>query len=177
MKSLTRKVPATDATGRHTPRTPATIPRCATGTWSGSTATMTASRALNPTWATHHPSRTNGIVGAQATTRTPRDPPTRPVTIHGRRIPNRDVVRSLSLPQNGLASMATAAPTPATSARLFGAWSSPTSEFTFNAKLTSSGARNNRHVLMYASVYSTMNLHRTGRAAMWSGSVGLVVVI
>ena len=52
------------------------------------------------------------------------------------------------MPQNGLASMATAAPTLATSARLFGAWSSPTSEFTFNAKLTSSGARNNRHVLM-----------------------------
>jgi hypothetical protein len=50
--------------------------------------------------------------------------------------------------------MASRAPIPATSARLSGGRSIPTSELTFNAKVTSSGAMNSREVLMYASVYS-----------------------
>ena len=66
--------------------------------------------------------------------------------IQGRRMPNRDEVRSLILPKNGLANMASSAPVPATSARLFGACSIPTRELIFSAKLTSSGARNNRMV-------------------------------
>ena len=70
------------------------------------------------------------------------------MTIHGRRMPQRDEVRSLSLPKNGLATIASRAPTPATSDRLFGAWSVPTSELTFSARVTSSGARNSRQVLM-----------------------------
>ena len=44
--SWTRNVPVTDAIGRHTPKMPATRPRCATATWSGNTATITASSAL-----------------------------------------------------------------------------------------------------------------------------------
>ncbi len=52
--------------------------------------------------------------------------------------------------------MAARAPIPATSAKLPGACLIPTSESTFNAKVTSTGARNSREVLMYASVYNEM---------------------
>ena len=139
VNSWTTKVPLTDAMGRQTPRTPETRPRWATGTWSGSTATMAASSALKNSWAMHHPTRTTGMLGASATTRMPREPPARPMTIQGRRMPSRDEVRSLILPKNGLPNMASRAPIPATSARLFGACSIPTSELTFNARVTSSG--------------------------------------
>ena len=93
------------------------------------------------------------MLGASAITRMPTEPPARPIIIHGRRMPSRDAVRSLILPKNGLATMASRAPVPATSARLSGALSIPTSEFTFNAKVTSKGAMNSRLVLMYANVY------------------------
>ena len=78
------------------------------------------------------------------------------MTIQGRRMPNRDEVRSLILPKNGLANIDSRAPIPVTSARLFGARSIPTSELTFNARVTSNGARNSRQVPMYANVYSEM---------------------
>ena len=110
------------------------------------------------------------MLGASATTRMPREPPTRPMTIHGRRMPSREEVRSLILPKNGLPNMASRAPIPATSARLSGARSIPTSELTFNAKVTSRGAMNTREVLMYASVYSEMKPHPTRCAAGDSGS-------
>ncbi len=61
--------------------------------------------------------------------------------------------------------MASRAATPATSARLSGARSIPTSESTFNARVTSRGAMNTRDVLMYASVYSEMKPHPTRCAA------------
>ena len=147
VNSCTRKVPVTAAIGRQTPRTPETRPRCATGTWSGSTATIAASSALKSSWATHHPIKTTGRSGASATTRMPRDPPTRPMSIQGRRIPHRDDVRSLSRPKNGLPNIETRAPTPVTRARLLGAWSIPTSALTLRARVTSAGARNSRHVL------------------------------
>ena len=102
------------------------------------------------------------MLGASATIPTPREPPARPVTIHGRRMPSGDAVRSLIRPKNGLATMASRAPTPATSARLAGACLIPTSESTFKAKVTSKGARNSRLVLMYASVYREMKPHPTG---------------
>ena len=86
------------------------------------------------------------------------------MTIHGRRMPSRDEVRSLIFPKNGLPNNATRAPIPATSARLLGARWIPTSESTFKAKVTSTGARNSRLVLMYASVYSEMKPHPTRRA-------------
>jgi hypothetical protein len=88
------------------------------------------------------------MLGASATTRMPAEPPTRPMTIHGRRMPARAAVRSLILPKSGLPTIATRAPMPATSARLSGARSIPTSEFTFSARVTSSGAMNSSEVLM-----------------------------
>ena len=110
------------------------------------------------------------MLGANATMRTPREPPARPVTIHGRRMPSGDAVRSLIRPKNGLPTMASMAPIPATSARLSGACLIPTSEFTFKAKVTSRGAMNSRQVLMYASVYSAMKPHPTRCAIGGPGS-------
>jgi hypothetical protein len=110
------------------------------------------------------------MLGANATMRMPREPPTRPMTIQGRRMPSRDEVRSLILPKNGLANSAKKAPIPAMSARLFGACSIPTSELTFNAKVTSKGARNSRMVPTYANVYSAMKPHPTRCTAGDSGS-------
>ena len=109
------------------------------------------------------------MLGANATIPMPREPPIRPMTIHGRRMPSRDAVRSLIRPKNGLPTMATRAPIPATSAKLLGACLIPTSEFTFNAKVTSTGARNRREVLIYASVYSEMKPQPTCRATGGSG--------
>jgi len=85
-------------------------------------------------------------------------------------MPSGDAVRSLIRPKNGLATMASRAPTPATSARLAGARWIPTSESTFKAKVTSNGARNSRLVLIYASVYSEMKPQPTRRAAGEPGS-------
>ena len=68
--------------------------------------------------------------------------------IQGRRMPSFEAVRSLIRPKNGLPTMATRAPTPATRARLAGARLSPTSDSTFRASVTSRGARNSREVLM-----------------------------
>ena len=113
---------------------------------------MAARRALKQSWAMHHPMSTVGMLGATATTRMPSEPPSRPITIQGRRIPSRDEVRSLSLPKNGLLKMASAEPIPVTRARLFGARSIPTRELTFSARETRRGARNTRVVPMYARV-------------------------
>ena len=92
------------------------------------------------------------------------------MTIHGRRMPSRDEVRSLIFPKNGLPNMASRAPTPATSAKPSGACLIPTSELTFNGKVTSRGARNSREVPMYARLYSEMKPHPTRCAAGDSGS-------
>jgi hypothetical protein len=94
--------------------------------------------------------------------RMPREPLTRPITIQGRRMPSRDEVRSLILPKNGFPTIANRAPIPVTTAKLLGACSIPTSELTFNAKVTSSGARNTRQLLMNANVYRAMNPIRPG---------------
>src|SRR5204863_9268805 len=115
-------------------------------------ATSAARTALKRSWAMHHPTRTTGTLGARATTRIPREPPSRPRTIHGRRLPQREVVRSLILPKNGFPTIVNRAPVPATSDRLFGARSVPTSELTFKANVTRSGARNSRLVLRNANV-------------------------
>ena len=55
-------------------------------------------------------------------------------------MPNGDDVRSLILPKKGLATMANREPVPVTRAKLVGARSMPTSELTFKAKVTRSGA-------------------------------------
>lgn len=83
--------------------------------WSGSTATRAASSALKKSWAMHHPTRTTGMLGAKATISMPRGPPSSPMTIHGRRMPRCDEVRSLILPKNGFANIANREPIPATS--------------------------------------------------------------
>ncbi|HEV2931120.1 MAG TPA: hypothetical protein VGW74_20760, partial [Propionibacteriaceae bacterium] len=80
-------------------------------------------------------------------------------------MPSRDEVRSLILPKNGFPTIASRAPIPVTTDRLFGACSIPTSELTFSARLTSRGARKTREVLMNASAYNEMKPHPTRRAA------------
>jgi hypothetical protein len=95
----------------------------------------------------HHPTRTTEMVGASATTRIPKQRPSRPRTIHGRRIPQGEAVRSLILPKNGFPTIVNRAPVPATSDKLLGARSVPTSAFTLRAKVSRRGARNNRLVL------------------------------
>jgi hypothetical protein len=62
------------------------------------------------------------------------------------------VVRSLIRPKNGFPMIVNRAPVPATSDKLSGARSVPTSEFTLRASVTSSGARNSRLVLRNANV-------------------------
>ena len=65
---------------------------------------------MKNTWAMHQPTSTTATLGATATTRMPREPPVRPMTIQGRRMPSRDDVRSLILPKNGLANIERNAP-------------------------------------------------------------------
>ena len=67
----------------------------------------------------------------------PKVPPARPTIIHGRRMPHRDVVRSLKRPKSGFATRATSDPVAATNDRLEAARSVPTSESTLRAKVTS----------------------------------------
>ena len=110
MNSLTTNAPHTDPIGRQIPSAPETWPRWTNGIWSGRTATMAASSALKDSWAMHHPSRTTGMLGASATITMPREPPARPLTIQGRRMPSGDAVRSLIRPKNGFATMASRAP-------------------------------------------------------------------
>jgi len=64
--------------------------------------------------------------------------------IHGRRMPNRDVVWSLSRPKSGLPTSATRLPSPVTRPRLAGARSIPTNALTFSAKVTRTGASSTR---------------------------------
>jgi hypothetical protein len=85
-------------------------------------------------------------------------------------MPSGDAVRSLIRPKNGLPTIDTRAPIPATNARLAGARSIPTSESTFKAKVTSTGARNSRLVLINANVYSEIKPHPTRCAAGEEGS-------
>ena len=80
-------------------------------------------------------------------------------------MPNREVVRSLSRPKKGLPTIATNDPVAAISDRLFGARSVPTSELTFNASVTSSGAIRTSVVAKYAAAYTAMNVQPTERVA------------
>ncbi len=48
-------------------------------------------------------------------------PPASPTSIQGRRMPHRDVVRSLSRPNSGLLTIDSSDPTPVTRARFLGA--------------------------------------------------------
>ena len=77
-------------------------------------------------------------------------------------MPNRDAVRSLSRPNNGLHTSATNDPVAAISERLDAARSVPTSELTFSARVTSRGAMKTRLVARYAAAYDAMNVQLTG---------------
>ena len=72
-------------------------------------------------------------------------------------MPRREVVRSLSLPNTGLATNATKAPTPTTRDSFSGAASAPTTSSIFSARVTRRGAISIRLVLANASAYSTTN--------------------
>ena len=109
-----------------------------------------ASSPLKNACAMHQPSRTPWTEGDTATTRTPREPPRSPTIIHGRRMPRREVVRSLSLPNTGLATKATNAPVPTTRDSFPGAASAPTRSSIFSARVTSRGAISIRLVLANA---------------------------
>ena len=89
------------------------------------------------------------------------------MTIHGRRMPSGEVVRSLMRPKNGFANSATSPPSPAMSASLSGACLIPTRALTFNARVTSKGARKSREVPMYAKVNSVMNRQPARAVTGW----------
>jgi hypothetical protein len=96
------------------------------------------------------------MLGANATVRTPADPPSNPMIIQGRRIPSREEVRSLNSPKNGLPTMAIREPIPVTSPRLLGGCSMRTRVLIFRANVTSRGARKTTLVPTCATAYSEM---------------------
>ena len=103
----------------------------------GSTATMAASSALK---ARAGPDETTAARSTDAVGAVRQ-------AVHPAAVPA--ATRSaLIWPNNGLPTIATSAAIPVTSARPFGARSIPTIELTFNAKVTSTGARNSRQVPM-----------------------------
>jgi hypothetical protein len=116
---------------------------------------------LKNTWQMHQPTRTTEMLDAVATSSVPAAPRTSPVTIHGRRIPNREVVRSLRRPNSVLATMDSSDPMPATMARLRGAASMPTRSLTFKASDTNRGARNSREPPVKDSPYRVMKAQPT----------------
>ncbi len=99
---------------------------------------------------------------AMATVMMPMVPPARPTSIQGRRLPRREVVRSLSRPKKGLLTSANSEPAPVIRARLRGARSMPTSSLTLRASVTSSGARNSSAPPAYDNVYRAMKHGPTG---------------
>ena len=110
------------------------------------------------------------MLGASATVRMPRLPVARPTAIQGLRMPHREEVRSLSLPKNGLATIASREPTLVTSASRPGAASMPTRSLTFNARETNRGARNSREVPVYASMYRSTKLRPTRACSAGPGA-------
>ncbi len=96
------------------PTSPPIRPLRCIGTWSGSTAVIAETSACTPSCVIAQPRTTTPIDGAAAITQSPIAAATTPPSIHGRRMPNRERVRSDSRPKNGLATMPNTAPTAAT---------------------------------------------------------------
>jgi len=115
--SVTRTTASSTPSVCGRPIQPDTTPRCPTGTWSGTPAVTLACIAFSPAWARHQPAMTPAIVCWPASRHSAAAPASAPPTIHGRRRPNRLVVRSDSAPATGLATIATAAPMPVTHPR------------------------------------------------------------
>ena len=100
------------------------------------------------------------MLGANATNETPKEPPTRPMTIQGRRMPSRkrcgrSICRRTDCPPWPLRRRL------GDNRQAVGVCSMPTSELTFKAKVTSRGATSTRTVPRYANVYSEMKPVKT----------------
>ena len=93
---------------------PPTTPRSRTGTRSGTVALSAANIAFRDACARLHASAIVSTDWADASSTSASAPSRPPATTHGTRRPNRDVVRSDSAPNNGLAITDTADPTPVT---------------------------------------------------------------
>jgi hypothetical protein len=106
---------------------------------------IAASTALNASCARHQPISTMVTVVAVAIISSAMAPQITPPISQGLRMPNRDVVRSLKRPNNGLPSSAKNAPKPNTSDRLDAALSGASCR-TFKAMVTSTGVSNASHV-------------------------------
>src|SRR4051794_35721328 len=108
-----------------------TLPRWNLGTWSEMVAMNGARVAFAPSCARHQPAVTIGTLWPRAITANAAVMTTVPATIHGRRRPHREVVRSDSRPNSTLPITANSAPNPATVASA-GAFSGPgTMDWTF----------------------------------------------
>jgi hypothetical protein len=111
---LTRKVAVTDATGVQTPEDAGDHAALSLGHLVRQHGHLAASSALKRAGrCTTRRGRRD--VGRQRDHEDPDEPPSRPITIHGRRMPQREAVRSLILPKNGFPTIVNRAPVPATS--------------------------------------------------------------
>lgn len=107
--------PTTRPTDCIRPVQPETCARWVSGTRSAIGVVTPASIAFRPACARHQPRATPATVCWVAVTISPAAPASAPPRIHGRRRPNRLVVRSDQAPASGLTSTATSAPRPVTS--------------------------------------------------------------
>ena len=103
--------------------TPPTTPRSRVGTWSGTVAVMAASIALRAAWASAHASTSRQTESAPDSRSIATAPRAAPPRTHGRRRPDRSVVRSENAPHTGFSTVETAAPTPVTRASTASLWS------------------------------------------------------
>ena len=147
---------------------PATVPRLASGTWSGSSAASGASTALKDSWTRHQPTKIHRTDGAMAMSHSDPAPASAPAMSHGRRMPQREVVRSLRRPMRGLANRAHTAPALNTTDRVFAALSG-TSSCMRNASVTRIGVSSASQAPTYASAYSVTN-PQPGRGGVGQGS-------
>jgi hypothetical protein len=123
------------------PIQPDTVPRCLTGTWSGTAALRLACSAFSPAWARHQPAMTPASVCWPARKASAAPPASAPPTSHGRRRPNRLTVRSDSAPATGLAIIATAAPSPVTQPSTATLCAGPAMSWTWLGSRTEIGPR------------------------------------
>ncbi len=118
--------------------------------------------AFAPSWARHHPTVTTATLSPSAMIRNARVMTTVPPTIHGRRRPHRDVVRSENLPNSTLPTVANSAPNPATmpSAEVF--WSSGTICWIFTPIPMIAGPSSATKKTNWAKTMPEMNFGPTG---------------
>ena len=115
------------------------LPRWNSGTLSAKLAVRVESTVLAASWASSHPSVSWSVSGANAIHASAIAKTTTPVSIHGRRRPQRVRVRSDSAPASGFMMSAPNAPIGSTVPMTFAA-SSPTSACALSCMLTYTGA-------------------------------------